>query len=130
MATHSGVDGVIKVGSNAVAEVQDWSVNSAMDTIDDTQQSDTWVTHLPGKKSWSGQLTAAWDETDTSGQEALAIGASVTLNLYPEGASTGDTYWSGTATVTGIGITVPKNGLLTRAISFQGNGTLSQSTAA
>ena len=37
-----------------------------------------------------------WDETDTNGQEALDVGTSATIELYPEGADSGDAYYHGT----------------------------------
>ncbi len=130
MANHTGVDGVVKVGSNAVAEVRNWSVNETADTIEDTTMNDTSRTYQVGLKSWNGSMTCFWDETDTSGQVALTIGASVTLNLYPEGATTGDTYYTGTALITSIGVSVPTNGMIERTIGFQGTGALTIGTAA
>lgn len=126
MATHHGKHGVVKVGSNTVAEVDRWSVRESVDTVDDTAQADTAMTHLVGIPGWSGSLSCHWDETDTNGQEALTIGASVTLNLYPEGAGSGATYKTGTATITEIGIEVTKNGVVSREFSFTGNGALAQ----
>jgi hypothetical protein len=128
MATHHGKNGVVKVGSNAVAEVDRWSARESVDTVDDTAMGDAAQTHLTGIPGWSGQITCHWDETDTNGQEALTIGASVTLNLYPEGAASGATYKTGTATITEIGLDVTKNGVVSREFSFTGNGALSQTT--
>jgi hypothetical protein len=131
MATHTGVDGLIKIGSNAVAELRGYSYTETATTTDDTSQTDTWTTHLPGLKSWSGQAEAAWDETDTTGQGALLVGASVSLTFYPEGATTGDVTAAGTATVTSVGVSVPNgSGLVTRSFSFTGNGALTHGTAA
>ena len=130
MANHTGVDGVLKVGTNTVAEVRNWSINETADTLEDTTMNDTSRTYQAGLKSWSGSLTAFWDETDTNGQEALTIGSSATLNLYPEGATTGDIYYSGTAIVNSIGISVPTNGFVERTIGFQGSGALTKGTAA
>lgn len=130
MAKHTGVDGVVKVGTNTVAEVRDWSVNETADTIEDTTMNDTSKTFQAGLKSWNGSLNAFWDETDTTGQEALTVGSSATLNLYPEGATTGDIYYYGTAIVTSVGIANPTNGMVTRSIGFQGSGALTKGTAA
>ena len=130
MANHTGVDGVLKVGTNTVAEVRNWSINETADTLEDTTINDTSRTFQAGLKSWSGSLTAFWDETDTTGQEALTVGSSATLNLYPEGATTGDIYYSGTAIVNSIGISVPTNGFIERTIGFQGSGALTKGTAA
>ena len=128
MATHHGKDGTVKVGANAVAEIDSWNVRSQADIADDTAMGDTWKTHLVGMKSWSGQLTCHWDETDTNGQEALIEGASVTLNLYPEGGGTGATYFTGTATISDTGIDVNKGGVVQRTFSFTGNGALTRTT--
>ena len=130
MANHTGVDGIIKIGANTVAEVRDWSVNESADTIEDTTMNDTSKTFQAGLKSWSGSLNAYWDETDTNGQVVLAIGSTAALELYPEGATTGDAKYSGSAIITSVGIAVPTNGMVTRSIGFQGTGALTIGTAA
>jgi hypothetical protein len=90
---------------------------------------DTARTYLPSLTTFTGSIDVLWDETNSTGQGALTIGASVTLNLYPEGASTGDTYYTGTAIVTGRNITASYDGLVEMSISVQGTGALTQSTA-
>jgi len=130
MANHTGVDGVVKVGTNTVAEGRNWSVNEPADTLEDSTMNDTSKTFQAGMKSWNGSLTAFWDETDTSGQVAMTVGSAAVLNLYPEGATTGDIYYSGTAIVTSVGVSVPTNGMIERSIGFQGSGALTIGTAA
>jgi hypothetical protein len=130
MANHTGVDGVVKTGSNAIAEMRNWSVTETADTIEDTTMNDTSRTYQTGLKSWSGSMTCFWDETDTTGQVALTIGSSHTLNLYPEGATTGDSYLTGTVIITSVGVSVPTGGMIERTYSFQGNGALTLGTAA
>ena len=73
-------------------------------------------------------MTCHWDETDTNGQEALSIGASVTLGLYPEGDASGAQYFSGTATVTEIGRPVTQDEITNVTFSFLGNGALAKDT--
>ena len=130
MATHHGNEGVVKIGSDTVGEVTEFSVESGIDVADDTVMGDTWKTHLTGQKEWSGSVSCFWDEGDTTGQEALTEGASVTLKLCPEGYTTGDKYLSGTATVTRITLSASKDAVVTRAFQFQGNGALAWATAA
>lgn len=130
MATHWGNEGTVKIGANAVAEIDNFRVSEEAATVDDTSMGDAWETHIVGRKSWSGNLTCHWDETDSTGQEALVVGASVTLNLYPEGASTGDRYCSGTATITSVEVSVPKDGVISRTFNFKGNGALAWAAAA
>ena len=71
-----------------------------------------------------------WDETDTSGQGALTVGAEVTLNFYPEGATSGDTYYGGTAIVTGRTINSSFDGLVEASLTLQGSGALTETTVA
>mgnify|MGYP000498301311 CR=1 FL=1 len=124
MATHHGNDGSVAVGANTVAEITEFSVNETGETADDSAMGDTARSHKGGKVSWTGILSCWWDETDTDGQEALTVGASVTLNLYPEGSGSGARYATGTATITEVGVTTPQDGIVTRSFSFQGNGAL------
>lgn len=128
MATHAGSEGTVKVGANAVAEIRSYSIEQTADTLEDTTMGDTARTYLPSLTTFTGTLDVLWDETDTSGQGALTIGASVTLNLYPEGAVSGDTYLSGTAIVTGRTITASYDGLVEMSISVQGTGALTTTT--
>lgn len=130
MATHHGNEGVVKVGNNVVAEITQWSIEETAEIADDTAMGDAWGTHLAGVKRWSGSLTCWWDETDTQGQGALTAGASVTLNLYPEGDDTGDAYFTGTATVTRVQRQASLTSIVTANIDVTGNGALTQSTVA
>lgn len=130
MATHHGLDGSIKVGSNTVAEVRSFEIEVEQETVNDNVMNDTWRTHLTGLKGWTASCECLWDETDTNGQVALTIGSSVSLSLGPEGHTTGDTIYTGTATVKTIGVTTPHDGVVTRRITFEGNGTLTITTAA
>jgi len=128
MATHKGSEGLIKVGSATVAEVKSYSLEESADTIETTKMGDAARTYLPSLTSFSGSIDCFWDETDTSGQVALAVGASVTLVFYPEGADSGDTYYSGTALVTGKTITGSFDGMVEASISVQGTGAITTTT--
>ena len=126
--THKGSEGLIKVGSATLAEVKSYSLEESADTIETTKMGDAARTYLPSLTSFSGSIDCFWDETDTSGQVALAVGASVTLVFYPEGADAGDTYYSGTALVTGKTITGSFDGMVEASISVQGTGAITTTT--
>jgi predicted secreted protein len=128
MASHIGRDGIVKVGSATVAEVKSFSIEESADTVETTKMTDTARSHAITLTSFSGSLDCFWDETDSSGQGALTIGASVTLGLYPEGGGTGATYYSGTALVTGVSRTASFDGMVEASISVQGTGALTAST--
>lgn len=129
MATHTGSEGTVKVGSDAIGEIRSFSIEETADTLDDTTMGDTARTYKSSLTSFSGSVDVLWDEGDT-GQTALTIGASVTLNLYPEGDTSGDTYMTGTAIVTGRSISSSHDGLVEMSISVQGSGALTTTTVA
>ena len=128
MATHSGSAGTVKVGSNAVAELKSWTLDQSQDTVETTKLGDTVKTYTATQSSSSGTMDCFWDETDTNGQVACTIGASVTLNLYPEGATSGDTYYTGTAIITSIGVAQTHDGIVERSIGFQVTGAVTIGT--
>jgi predicted secreted protein len=130
MATHAGSEGKVFVGSSQVAEVKSWSLEITSDTVDASIIGTEWRKNQATIKSWSGSLDGFWDETDTTGQGELTAGATVTLNLYPEGDDTGATYWSGDAIVTSISYSASFDGLVEVTFSFTGNGALTEQTVA
>lgn len=129
MATHTGSEGTVKVGANAIAEIRSYSIEQTADTVEDTTMGDSYRTHKTTLKAWSGTVDVFWDETDTNGQVALAVGSEVTANFYPEGATTGDAYLYGTAIVTGKTVSASFDGMVESTITLQGTGTLTTGTA-
>ena len=127
MATHTGSEGTIKIGANTLGELRSFSLETTAETIEDTSMGDTSRTYKVGLKTFTGTASVFFDETDTA-QIALVAGAEITLNVYPEGASSGDTYYTGSAIVTGRTINSSFDGMVEMEISFQGNGALTEST--
>ena len=130
MANHKGSEGVAKVGSNTIAEIKDFSLSESAETIDDTTMGDSARTKQVGLTTASGSMTAFWDETDSSGQGAMTVGASVTLNLYPEGATTGDSYATLSAIITEKGVSTTLDGMVETSVSFEANGAVTWGTVA
>jgi len=128
MATHKGSEGTVKVGANAVAEIKSYSIEESADTLEDTSMGDSARTYKSSLTNFSGSLDVFWDETDVDGQGALSIGSEVTLNVYPEGDTAGDTYYTGSAIVTGVSRSASFDGLVEASISVQGNGALTPTT--
>ena len=128
MATHIGRDGVVKVGANSVAELRSFSIDETGDTVEDTVMTDAARSFISTLTSFTGSADVYWDETDTSGQGALTVGASVTIGFHPEGETAGDTYYSGTCIVTGVSRSASFDGMVEASITFQGSGALTAST--
>ena len=128
MAVHKGSEGTVKVGANAVAEIRSYSIEETGDTLETSTMGDSARTYVPSLTSWSGSVDVYWDETDTTGQGALTVGAEVTLNVYPEGDTSGDTYYTGAAIVTSVSKNASFDGLVEASIGVQGNGALTNTT--
>jgi hypothetical protein len=60
----------------------------------------------------------------------MTVGAEVTLNLYPEGATTGDTYATLSALITEKGVSTTLDGMVETSVSFEANGAVTWSTVA
>lgn len=130
MANHHGSEGVVRVGANTVAEVTSFSFTETAEYAEDTTLADTTKTYnVTAIKSWNGSVTCFWDETDTTGQVALAPGANVALVLAPEGVDSGDTRYSGNALITEITRNVQRGAITEVTFSFIGNGTLTAATS-
>jgi hypothetical protein len=130
MATFSGSDGVVLVGSNAIGEIKSYSVEETADTLEDSSMGDTYRTFKSSLQSWSGSCEVLFDDTDTTGQGACTPGSSISLSFQMEGSTTGDHKLNGNAIVTGRTITASFDGLVEASLTFQGTGTLSEGTVA
>jgi hypothetical protein len=130
MATHTGSEGTVRVGLNAIAEIRSYSVEETADTAEDTSMGDSYRTFKTTLKAWTGSVDVFWDETDTNGQLALVVGSQVTANFFPEGASSGvsEKYYTGSAIVTGKTVTGSFDGMVESTITLQGTGSLSAAT--
>lgn len=128
MATHTGSEGTVKSGANAVAEIRSYTVSETGDTIEDSSMGDSSRTYKAGLKTFTASVECFWDETDTTGQGSFDVGSTVTLNVYPEGATTGDIYYTGSAIVTGKTVNATFDGMVEASFTLQGTGALSEST--
>jgi len=128
MATHTGSEGTIKVGTTVVGELRSYSLEQTADTIEDTSMGDTTRTYKSALKGWSGSASLFFDETD-AGQTALALGTEIALKVYPEGASSGDKYYYGQAIITGSNVSASFDGMVEAEVTFTGTGALTLGTA-
>ena len=124
MATYIGKNGVVKIGSTTIAEVKSFTLQQQAATVDSTAMGDDWNKHQVTQKNWSGSLACHFDPTDTTGQEALTLGALVNLVLLPQGSGSGNYELSGTAFITDIQTQGDHTNVVERTFTFQGTGPL------
>ena len=128
MATHKGSEGTVKSGANAIAEIRSYTITETADVLEDTTMGDASRTYLASLKTFTGSIECYWDETDTNGQLTLDVGSTVTINIYPEGSTSGDTYYTGSVIITEKSITASFDGMVEASFTFQGTGALSETT--
>jgi predicted secreted protein len=136
MAVHLGKEGIVRVGASPVlvAEVREWELNTTSDTAETTSipgasANGGWRTHAATLLSWEGSINCFWDETDTNGQQTIDAGSTVALKVYPEGATTGATFFSGSAIVTAVNRKASLDGVVEASFSFKGTGALTEGSA-
>ena len=128
MANHKGSEGSVKVGADAIAELKEWSFTETADVIEDTVMGDAARTFQASLTGATGSCSAFWDETDTAGQGAMTVGASITLNMYPEGSTTGDVYYTGTVIITSIDRNAAFDGYVEVSFAWTANGAITSAT--
>jgi len=121
-----GKDGSVKVGAAAVGFIDSWSLTPTINTAEVTAYGDETKVNVQTLKEWSAEISGTLDKVDAQ-QAALldqfedgTLGA-VVLNLYTGSA----TYWSGSAVLTGGGITSTVGDKVSVSYSFQCAGALS-----
>lgn len=129
MAITRGKDGVVKIGTNTIAEVVDWNLDQTADVIETTSLTATARTYTPGKTAGTGSITTNWDETDSNGQGAMTTGAIVALKLYPEGDAGGDTFYAFSGIITSIGqASGGSDGIVSAVYGFTVSGAITLAT--
>ena len=125
MATFN--DGVVLIGTDAMAEVISFSVDETADTIEDTAMGDTAKSYKASFTDFSGTVETYFDILTPRKTTAPPVIAS-RLNLQMEGNTTGDHKLTGSAIVTNRSIGVTSDGIVTATYSFQGTGGLTETT--
>lgn len=129
MATVSGNEGIVKIGTTAVAKVQEFSITTEANVERDDGMSEAWQTAAVGKKRWTGTLTALYDAAD-AGQALVEEGDTGTGNFYPAGDGTGKKYYTGAFVVASVEHRQNQDDRVSLSISVTGNGALTRSTVA
>ncbi len=128
MATHTGSEGTIKIGSTVIGELRSYTLEQTGDTIEDTSMGDSVRTYKTGLKASSGSASVFFDEAD-AGQILCTVGSAITLNVFPEGNQATDKYYAVEAIVTGYNVSASFDGMVEAEITFQGTGAVTVGTA-
>ena len=127
MATHHGKEGVLTIGGTTLGNATGFTIDTTHDVVEDTALGDSMKSFLVGRGTFTFSIDMNFDETD-SGQTALVQGAELTFAFLPEGNESGDRKFSGSGIVTGMSVSVPLDGVITRTVTGQGTGGLTIGT--
>ncbi|MBT4080184.1 MAG: hypothetical protein HOE82_06175 [Gammaproteobacteria bacterium] len=121
-----GYNGSVTVASGAMGNAKAWSLDISQETVDTTDfGSSGWKESQATLKSWSGSITAIFDESGTAEgalQTGLTAGSTVALDLQlGDGTGSYDKY-SGSANITSQSVTNDVNGIVEVTFSFEGTG--------
>lgn len=130
MANHAAKEGLVTVDGGTILELTSWNFDESLSTIDDSELSDAAESFVSDKTSWTGSITVHWDDSDTTGQDVLILGASVAVIFLPEGNTTGDISYTGTALVDGVSRSGDIGSMVGSSFSLKGVGALTAGTVA
>lgn len=127
MATITGNDGAVTIGSTSVAAVRNFSVDLKADTIETSYMGVDARTYVKGLSSFSGSADIYFDASEFDGAETTfnpttgAVGdAGIAVKLYIKQDATNDQVFTGNIVVTGYSVKSSHDGLVEASISFQG----------
>ena len=127
MAVVHGKEGLVKAGGTAIGDLTGFTLETTGDVVESTALSDSDKSFTAGRTSFSGSLDMNFNRANAP-QATLLAGSSIAFILYPEGATSGDRTYNGSGIVTGMSTSNAMDGMVTRSVTFQGNGTLTVST--
>jgi predicted secreted protein len=138
MATITGNDGAVTVGSTAVAAVRSFSVEMTADTIEKSVMGNDNRQYLKGMSSFSGSADIYFDPEEFDGAEstfnpttggATSVGsAPIAVKFYVKQDASNDIVFSGNVIVTGYTVSSSFDGMVEASISFQGTDAVALTT--
>ena len=138
MATLTGNDGAILIGSTTLAAVRNFSVELAADTIEFTVMGNDTRQFKKGLSQFSGSADIYFDASEFAGAQTTfnlttstnAVGdGPLTFKGYVLQDATNDQAFTGTVIVTGYTVNSSMDGMVEASIAFQGSGGISFSAS-
>jgi hypothetical protein len=138
MATITGNNGAITVGSTNVAAVRSFSVEMTADTIERSVMGNDTRQYVKGMSTFSGSADIYFDPSEFDGAETTfnpttggtsSVGsAPIGVKFYIDQNATNDIVFAGDVIVTGYTVNSSFDGMVEASISFQGTGSVALTT--
>ena len=124
MATQSGVNGSVKIGTVLVADMAAWSVSDSTPSMKKPVfgQTSTKI-HGMGIREVTGSISGLLNVDDSTGQEVIraAYEAKTSISDFRLYVNDGD-YWKGEAFIISMPVSVEAEGLVPVEFGFEING--------
>ena len=127
-AASPGFEGIFKVSTTALIQIQSCEIQANGETYDVTVMSGLstpqWKAFIGGLKDWTLKVVGFYDFVNDAVQTTLwnALGTSVAISFSP---NTGTNTFSGNAILTGVPMKFVVNAADSVEFDFQGTGALS-----
>lgn len=133
MATYQGTDGGCTVAGSVVAQVKSWTLTANLDVVETSSMGDKWRTKVGTMATWSGSMDVLFDTSTATGTAqnnivtrliaATSVRTGTTVTLIAS-SSTGATYFTGTAIITGVQPGAQMEQINAATFNFEGTGAL------
>lgn len=135
MATIKGYNGSLRDSTGSlIGELTSFTLSITQNSEQHNAFGDAWMDTTATNKSWSVEGSGMYDPSDTY-QSALVTevltGDSVySIEVRPEGNTTGDENFTGSITLGEVGIEASSEGVIGFSFSGQGSGAITKGTVA
>ena len=131
MATLTGNDGAIVIGSTTLAAVRNFSIDITSDTIETTVMGTDVRTYVKGLSSYSGSADIYFDPSEFDGADSTFNPTAGTVGAAPiagkfyllQDATNDQVFYANAMIVTGYTVNSSMDGMVEASIAFQGSGT-------
>jgi len=128
MAKYTGRETVVVLFGDTLTHVRSATINSTMDTVENTTAAATVKTYSTTTKDWTGSIEGLADNATELFDAEILPGSTGEMDIRPEGTGSGNVKWSGNCIVASIDFGDPYDGLVTYSINLQGSGALTIGT--
>lgn len=110
MGYENGYEGELRLGANTVSQTRGWTIRRTSTPTPLRSQRETPIVKVYGPADASFEFSCWLDESDTQGQKAMTIGATISVVAYPGGAGSGKAKRAFDAVIESLDEIVPDEG--------------------
>lgn len=129
MAVIQGHTGEVQIGNVVMTQVSGWTYRTSQPPLKYGVLGDINLQSVPGVRDNTGTVEGFYDTTDAQQTSVIAAseaGTTVSLQLYPEGDSSGNVEYTGTVSIAEMDLSGRHGELV--GFNFSFDGALTRST--